>query len=791
MLGTLPSPNRPSIGGRVVRGAARGALKLGAAAFNKLFPTIGRAMGSTGASSRQADSINTSGEDISRSLFRQRALFKNILENQIEQNRLLERLLVIYKNKQPISMMASPSAVPPPPPGIAMELPMPELPDLDRPSQRPQAQQQRPTPNRQRSFLRRYLTFIKRKSPRLYRAAARRIVVAAAGVAVPGPGWLMTVIAGLGSLMLAAELYKMYREFRSSNSEDEDEEVEDNLPSEDEAAAAEREIDPAEVADPYGLLERPATPPPPAPVATGRLAFIQFGSRIAGAGGTPEQQQAIRAAAAAMNIPANNVTGGALEGDRVTQITVRGRREPVMVPAPAQAQQQETPAQQITPATERPNREDLLAQIETARVEAEREETPAAPVDNTLSNAADNAESLAATSMIDDAIRQAENKNNAAAVLSNPPPTPPPVEQPAAYPESYTDKDNAGQDDSRRLDNTSASADADPVTSSINGIRVEGDTVIYDFDTIKYEADRIKFAGLTLASLPAADRAAPPPLAIPGVASNVSAPSTQSAATSGGRRAIQIMTPTLSALPLTTSSTPSATAVPLTPPAAASQPDATAATPPVTGTTAQILSTIRARESRGDYQAQSKTSTASGAYQFIDSTWRGVTRKFNIGTEYQRAVEAPPAVQDAVAAAYINDILRANNNRVEVVPLVWYTGNAQGRMSDVALAANRGLTAETYQRDWMATFAAQGGSVAQAQVAQAPSSGPAMAQASTSRVIADRQQAMSSQRVAQTFNQQQPASTQQAKQDTPRNETGEVPLRNRVLSAFNHLAQAS
>ena len=695
-----------------------------------------------------------------------------------------------------------------------MELPMPELPDLDRPSQRPQAQQQRPTPNRQRSFLRRYLTFIKRKSPRLYRAVARRIVVAAAGVAAPGPGWLITVITGLESLMLAAELYKMYREFRSSNSEDEDEDIEDNLPSEDEAAAAEREIDPAEVADPHGLLERPATPPPPAPVATGRLSFIQFGSRIVGAGGTPEQQQAIRAAAAAMNIPANNVTGGALEGDRVTQITVRGRREPVMVPAPAQAQQQETPAQQITPATERPNREDLLAQIETARVEAEREETPAAPIDNTLSNAADNAEFLAATSMIDDAIRQAENKNNAAAVLSNPPPTPPPVEQPAAYPESYTDKGNAGQDDSRRLDNTSASADADPVTSSINGIRVEGDTVIYDFDTIKYEADRIKFDGLTLASLPAADRAAPPPLAIPSVASNVSASSTRSAATSGGRRAIQIMTPTLSALPLTTSSTPSATAVPvttsaatsrpdatsstpsatavpLTPPPTASRPDATAVAPPVTGTTAQILSTIRIKESGGNYQAQSRVSTASGAYQFIDSTWRGVTRKFNIGTEYQRAAEAPPAVQDAVAAAYINDILRANNNRVEVVPLVWYTGNAQGRMSEAALAVNRGLTAETYQRNWMITFAAQGGSVAQAQAAQAPSSGPAMAQASTSRVVADRQQAMSSQRVAQTFNQQQHASTQQAKQVTPRIETTEVSLRSRVLSAFNHLAQAS
>jgi hypothetical protein len=118
----------------------------------------------------------------------------------------------------------------------------------------------------------------------------------------------------------------------------------------------------------------------------------------------------------------------------------------------------------------------------------------------------------------------------------------------------------------------------------------------------------------------------------------------------------------------------------------------------------RILATIRQRESGNNYQAQAAGSSASGAYQFIDSTWRTLTRRFNIGTEYQSAKDAPAAIQDQVAAAYVRDILERAGGDVSKVPLEWYTGNIEGRMSSSAIAANNGLTPEAYQQRWMQDY---------------------------------------------------------------------------------------
>ncbi|MGE3449530.1 MAG: hypothetical protein AB7H92_18335, partial [Microbacteriaceae bacterium] len=60
------------------------------------------------------------------------------------------------------------------------------------------------------------------------------------------------------------------------------------------------------------------------------------------------------------------------------------------------------------------------------------------------------------------------------------------------------------------------------------------------------------------------------------------------------------------------------------------------------GSVEVVLATIRTLESGGDYTARAAGSTASGAYQFLDSTWNGYHG-------YPQAWQAPPPIQDAKA----------------------------------------------------------------------------------------------------------------------------------------------
>lgn len=74
-----------------------------------------------------------------------------------------------------------------------------------------------------------------------------------------------------------------------------------------------------------------------------------------------------------------------------------------------------------------------------------------------------------------------------------------------------------------------------------------------------------------------------------------------------------------------------------------------------------FLTCVRRHESdRGPYphtngyQAQNPSSSASGAYQFLDSTWRNVSGRAG-HPGYSRAKHAPPHVQDAVALWLYNN----------------------------------------------------------------------------------------------------------------------------------------
>lgn len=113
----------------------------------------------------------------------------------------------------------------------------------------------------------------------------------------------------------------------------------------------------------------------------------------------------------------------------------------------------------------------------------------------------------------------------------------------------------------------------------------------------------------------------------------------------------------------------------------------------------KILATIRTRESGGNYGAQNPSSTASGAYQFIDSSWQSLTAKYGIGQSYPKAKLAPPEIQDAVAAKYAQEILAEAGGDVSKVPVAWYTGNIRGQSNVVSQAE-----VARYQRAWMETY---------------------------------------------------------------------------------------
>src|SRR5262245_59919495 len=108
---------------------------------------------------------------------------------------------------------------------------------------------------------------------------------------------------------------------------------------------------------------------------------------------------------------------------------------------------------------------------------------------------------------------------------------------------------------------------------------------------------------------------------------------------------------------------------------------------------AAILDTIRTVESAGDYTATNSRGGASGAYQYIDSTWSNYDG-------IKSAHLAPPEVQDARAATDVQRILSTFGD-VVFVPIVWYWPAAIGdpdQLESVPMpAAGNTLTVREYQ----------------------------------------------------------------------------------------------
>lgn len=79
----------------------------------------------------------------------------------------------------------------------------------------------------------------------------------------------------------------------------------------------------------------------------------------------------------------------------------------------------------------------------------------------------------------------------------------------------------------------------------------------------------------------------------------------------------------------------------------------TPAAPPEHTPPGGFLACVRAHESGGNYRAENPISTASGAYQFLDSTWRTMSARAG-HSGWGHAADAPPSVQDAVAQFTVN-----------------------------------------------------------------------------------------------------------------------------------------
>jgi Peptidase family M23 len=121
----------------------------------------------------------------------------------------------------------------------------------------------------------------------------------------------------------------------------------------------------------------------------------------------------------------------------------------------------------------------------------------------------------------------------------------------------------------------------------------------------------------------------------------------------------------------------------------------------------RILETIRTQESGGNYQAQAVGSTASGAYQIIDTTWAGWASAAGVGSDYRHAADAPADIQDAVAAHQVQPILDHYHD-VSMIPLVWYFPET---ITDPTLLdlvpmpeAGNTITPRQYQTSWLSIY---------------------------------------------------------------------------------------
>jgi hypothetical protein len=131
----------------------------------------------------------------------------------------------------------------------------------------------------------------------------------------------------------------------------------------------------------------------------------------------------------------------------------------------------------------------------------------------------------------------------------------------------------------------------------------------------------------------------------------------------------------------------------------------------------EVLLTIRTLESGGRYEVPPNKGRASGAYQYIASTW-------NNYAGYPHAYLAPREIQDERALADVRAILWTWRGDVSMVPVIWYFPKAadQPELMDVVPLPSLGnrLTVREYQRRWLEMLAFISGDSSGFRLALAP-----------------------------------------------------------------------
>ncbi len=116
-----------------------------------------------------------------------------------------------------------------------------------------------------------------------------------------------------------------------------------------------------------------------------------------------------------------------------------------------------------------------------------------------------------------------------------------------------------------------------------------------------------------------------------------------------------------------------------------------------------VLATIRTLESANQYGIGPNKASASGAYQYIRSTWNGYGG-------YPDAYLAPAEMQDARARADVEFFLQRYNGNVSMIPIMWYYPRAATDTSWMDRVPNPAggnrLTVREYQTKWLNLYQA-------------------------------------------------------------------------------------